>query len=309
MKVTRVEKTEPTRRPVWPTLATGEGVDAYRTLHLWTQIVGKIRLASSAPLNHWWGATLYVTARGLTTSTIPYGSRTFQIDFDFCAHELRIVTSGANRSVGLYPRSVADFYSEVTATLDSMGLPVRIWTMPMEIPDPVPFQEDHEHGTYDRDEVHRLWQALVQAERIMRIFACRFIGKASPVHFFWGGFDLAVTRFSGRRAPEHPSVPWMADRVTREAYSHEVSSCGLWPGTAEHPAMFYAYAYPEPPGFSSAPIRPDAASYNSQLSEFILPYHALQSEADPDESLLGFFQTGYEAAADHGNWDRAELER
>ena len=295
---------------VWPSLATGEGVDTFATLHRWTQIVGKVRLAMSPRQNHWWGATLYVTARGLTTSPIPHGTRSFQIDFDFCAHELRIVSStGSGHSIGLYPRSVADFYSELTDALHSLALPVRIWTMPVEIPDPVPFEDDEEHASYDPNAVHRLWRVLAQADRVMNVFRSRYVGKVSPVQFFWGSFDLAVTRFSGRRAPLHPGVPHMANWVTQEAYSHEVSSCGFWPGNAHQGAFFYSYAYPEPVGFPAAPVRPPSASYNTQLSEFTLPYKSLQEATEADEELLAFFQTTYEAAADCGSWNRAELER
>ncbi len=240
---------------------------------------------------------------------MPHGRRTFQMDFDFTTHELQIVTGeGTVRSIGLYPRSVADFYAEVSSTLQGLDLPVKIWTRPAEIPNAIPFEDDHEHTTYDRDEVYRLWQALVHANRVMT-FRCRFVGKASPVHFFWGAFDLAVSRFSGRPAPPHPSMPGMADWVTREAYSHEVSSCGFWPGNADYGPNFYAYVYPEPPELGEATVRPDVASYHPQLGEFVLPYSRLQTAADPDADLLDFFQTTYDAAADLGAWDRAALER
>jgi hypothetical protein len=296
-------------KPAWPPLEVGEGRATFATLHRWTQIVGKIRLAQSPKVNHWWGTTLYVTPRGLTTTSMPYGNRAFQIDFDFIDHELRVATNdGATRSIELRPKSVATFYREVMAALESVGLPVHIWTMPVEIPDPVPFERDEQNASYDPEQAHRLWELLVQADRVMNVFRCRYVGKVSPVHFFWGGFDLAVTRFSGRRAPEHPGMPWMADSVTREAYSHEVSSAGFWLGTAEQPPVFYSYAYPEPAGFSSAAVRPESAFYSPELGEFFLPYDALHGAEDADELLLDFLQSTYEAAADYGDWDRAALE-
>ncbi len=295
---------------VWPELPLGAGQDTTDTLHRWTQVIGKIRLAQAPMINHWWGTTLYVTSRGLTTSPMPHGNRTFQIDFDFVDHQLRIARNdGQIQSIALFPRSVADFYREVMATLTAMDLVVRIWPMPCEIPDPVPLDEDDEHASYDQEHVHRLWQALVQADRVMTAFRSQFLGKVSPVHFFWGAFDLAVTRFSGRRAPTHPGSPWMADFVTQEAYSHEVSSCGFWPGNAQQEAIFYAYAYPEPPGFREAPAGPAAALYSGELGEFVLPYRSVQQATAPDEMLSEFFESTYAAAAVCGNWDRAALER
>lgn len=300
-----------TSNSLWPSLPVAAWQDTYATLHLWTQIVGKIRLTLTPKLNHWWHSTLYVTPRGLTTSAIPTQFRLFQISFDFLDHNLLIETSdGMTRNIPLISRSVAAFYQEIIGTLQEMGIPVRIWTMPQEVADPIPFEQDHQHATYDPEYAQRLWQILVQTHRVMTIFRSRFIGKSSPVHFFWGSFDLAVTRFSGRLAPEHPGgIPHMADWVTREAYSHEVSSCGFWPGggTVAEP-IFYAYAYPESEGFRDYQIQPSAAFYSSDLKEFVLPYAALQQAIDPDAMLLAFLQSTYEAAADLAHWDRAALE-
>ncbi len=234
----------------------------------------------------------------------------FQIDFDFVAHQLHIEQNdGQIRSIALAPRSVADFYREVMATLESMDLPVWIWTMPCEIPEPIPFDRDEVHASYDPEYAQRLWHVLVQADRVMAAFRSQFLGKVSPVHFFWGGFDLAVTRFSGRRAPTHPGAPGLADSVTREAYSHEVSNCGFWPGYAQQEAIFYAYAYPEPPGLRQAFIRPPSAWFSNELAEFVLPYDVVRQAAMPDDLLLDFFESTYEAMANKGNWNRAELER
>ncbi|MGA8382169.1 MAG: DUF5996 family protein [Stellaceae bacterium] len=295
----------------WPSLPFAEWRETCATLHRWTQVVGKIRLAQAPLINHWWQVPLYVTSRGLTTSPIPYGARSFQIDFDFIAHRLVIRTSdGRAEGLALRPLSVADFHGEVIERLKALGIEVRIWTTPVEIPDPIPFEQDRQHGAYDADYANRFWRILVQADRVLTAFRARFIGKASPVHFFWGSFDLAVTRFSGRRAPLHPGAPNVADLVTREAYSHEVSSCGFWPGGAgfEQP-MFYSYAYAEPAGFKDAPVRPAAASYAREMGEFILPYDAVRQAAAPDETLLDFLQSTYEAAATLAHWDRAALER
>lgn len=295
----------------WPSLPFAEWRDTCATLQLWTQVIGKIRLAQAPLINHWWQVPLYVTSRGLTTSPIPYGTRTFQIDFDFLDHRLRIGTSdGATETLPLRPATVADFYGEVMQRLKSLGLDIRIWTMPVEIPDPVPFEQDRTHAAYDPDYATRFWRVLVQADRVFTAFRARFLGKASPVHFFWGSFDLAVTRFSGRRAPPHPGAPNVADRVSREAYSHEVSSCGFWPGGAglEQP-VFYSYAYAEPAGFKDVPVRPKAAFYAREMGEFILPYDEVRQAAAPDETLLDFLQSTYEAAADSAHWDRAALER
>jgi hypothetical protein len=279
---------------------------------MWAQIVGKIRLAQTPWLNHSWHVALYVTARGLTTSPIPYGERSFQIDFDFIAHQLVIQTSsGDSRTLRLEPRSVADFHRELFARLADLGLRIRIHGAPNEVADPIPFAHDERHGAYDAEAAKRFWQALVQADRVLKRFRAGFIGKSSPVHFFWGSFDLALTRFSGRPAPAHPGgVPNCPDWVTREAYSHEVSSCGFWPGSDALPyPVFYAYAYPEPPGFPAAPVRPAAAAYDPGWREFLLPYDEVRRAASPDETLLAFLHDGYAAAANLGQWDRSALER
>lgn len=300
----------PSRDTIWLPLPVTSWQDTYETLHLWTQIVGKIRLASAPKINHWWHSTLYVTPRGLTTSTIPCGTCNFQITFDFLNHQLLIETSdGTTRSIALAPRSVADFYQALTGTLKEIGIDVQIWTMPQEVADPILFEQDDQHAAYDPNYAQRFWQILVQADRIMTVFRSRYAGKCSPVHFFWGSFDLAVTRFSGRRAPEHPGgVPNMADWVTREAYSHEVSSCGFWFGDGATEALFYAYAYPMPEEFKEYPIQPEAACYSSNMQEFILPYEAVRQANDPDAMVLEFLQSTYEAAANLGHWDRATLE-
>lgn len=296
---------------VWPSLPVAEWQDTYETLHMWTQIVGKIRMALAPKLNHWWHSTLYVTPRGLTTSSIAYGMRTFEISFDFLEHYLQIeISDGTSRRIALESRSVASFYQEVMSTLSALGLEVRIWTMPQEVAEPIPFDEDRQHAAYDPEYAQRFWRILVQADRVMRAFRSSFMGKCSPVHFFWGSFDLAVTRFSGRPAPEHPGgVPGLADWVTREAYSHEVSSCGFWPGggAVEEP-VFYAYAYPAPEGFRDYPIQPQEAFYSEQMQEFLLPYEAVRQADEPDAVLLTFLQSTYEAAANLGKWDRAALE-
>lgn len=294
----------------WPSLPLSAWQDTYATLHMWTQIIGKIRLALAPKLNHWWHSTLYVTPRGLTTSSIPYGTRTFEIRFDFLEHYLQIETSDCiTKKIDLYPRSVADFYREVMSALQASGIEVSIWTMPQEVAEPIPFHRHEKHASYDPEYVQRFWRILLQADRVMSAFRSRFAGKCSPVHFFWGSFDLAVTRFSGRRAPEHPGgIPGMADWVTREGYSHEVSSCGFWPGAGSVEPMFYAYAYPAPPGFSDYPIQPQQAFYSSEMGEFILPYEAVRQSNNPDELLLAFFQSSYDAAANLGNWERAALD-
>jgi hypothetical protein len=279
---------------------------------MWTQIVGKIRLVQTPWINHSWHTTLYVTSRGLTTLPIPYEGRTFQIDFDFIDHKLLIQASdGGVKTMALGPRSVADFYQELFTKLIELSLNVKIHTTPNELANPIPFEKDHEHAAYEPDYANRFWLALVQADRVFKRFRARFIGKCSPVHFFWGSFDLAVTRFSGRRAPEHPGgVPHLPDWVTREAYSHEVSSCGFWPGSDQLPEpVFYAYAYPEPDGFRTAKVAPRGAAYNSDFREFIFPYEEVRQSASPDDALLEFLQSSYEAAADFGGWDRAALER
>ncbi len=296
----------------WPSLPLEAWSETCATLHLWTQIVGKIRLAQSPRVNHSWSVTLYVTARGLTTSPIPCGTRDFQIDFDFIDHRLLIRSSdGATGTVALLPRSVASFYRELWTELGRLDLPVKINPIPNEVEDPIPFAEDERHASYDPDYANRFWRALLQSDRVFKRFRARFIGKCSPVHFFWGAPDLAVTRFSGRKAPEHPGgVPHLPDAVTREAYSHEVSSCGFWPGGGAIPyPAFYSYAYPEPRGFAEAPVKPDAAFYSPDLREFILPYDAVRQARSPDDTLLEFLQATYETAANLGGWDREALER
>jgi Family of unknown function (DUF5996) len=295
----------------WPELPYAAWKDTYATLHLWTQIVGKIRLAQTPWLNHSWHVVLYVSARGLTTSPIPLGDRSFQLDFDFLDHVLRASTSdGGQKEIGLLPRSVADFYAEIMRVLAELGIDVRINELPNEIPDAIRFSEDHVHTSYDRDYAERHWRVLLHVNRVLHEFRTSFIGKCSPVHFFWGSFDLAVTRFSGRRVPLHPGgVPNLPDAVAQEAYSHEVSSAGFWPGSAgvEYPA-FYSYAYPEPPGFWSAPICPKEAFYSEGLREYILPYDAVRTAGDPERALMDFLTSTYEAAANTGNWDRVALE-
>jgi hypothetical protein len=278
---------------------------------MWTQIVGKIRLAQSPWVNHSWNVTLYVTATGLTTSPIPHDTRTFQIDFDFINHRLAIQASdGDSGGFPLQPQSVAAFYKRIMEEMGKLDLPVHINMKPNEVADAVCFDQDESHAAYDRDYANRFWRILVQADRVFKRFRARFIGKCSPVHFFWGAPDLAVTRFSGRRAPEHPGgIPNLPDRVTREAYSHEVSSCGFWPGGGPVPyASFYSYAYPEPEGFSTSPVK-SGAFYNKDLREFILPYDTVRQSKVPDDTLLEFLQSTYEAAANLARWDRNSLER
>jgi len=295
----------------WPELPTAAWLETYATLHLWTQIVGKIRLVRSPWLNHSWHVALYVTPRGLTTSPIPDGTRTFQIDFDFIDHLLRISTSdGAQRQFALAGQSVASFYAAIMSALAELDIPATIDEMPNELPEPIRFSQDRQHAAYDPDAVRRLLQILVNADRVFKQFRTGFLGKASPVHFFWGSFDLAVTRFSGRRAPRHPGgVPHLSDAVACEAYSHEVSSAGFWPGSGaiDYPA-FYCYAYPEPSGFRATRVRPDAAFFSESVGEFILPYDAVRTAADPDQALLEFLQSTYEAAANAAKWDRDALE-
>lgn len=296
----------------WPSLPLEAWSDTSATLHLWTQIVGKIRVAQCPWVNHSWHVTLHVTAKGLTTLPIPYGDRTFQIDFDFVHHLLTVQSSdGRIGHFKLEPQSVATFYSRLMDQMAKLDLHVRIHRKPNEVADAIPFDRDESHAAYDREYANRYWRALVQADRVLTEFRARFAGKCSPVHYFWGAPDLAVTRFSGRRAPEHPGgIPNLPDTVTREAYSHEVSSCGFWAGGGPVPyAAFYSYAYPEPAGFSAAPVKPDAAFYSADLREFILPYDRVRQAADPDTTLLEFLQTTYEAAANLAKWDRAALER
>jgi hypothetical protein len=295
----------------WPELPYAAWCDSCETLHLMTQIVGKIRLARTPWLNHSWHVALYVTARGLTTSPIPDGARSFQIDFDFIDHVLRISTSdGQQRQLLLTAQPIAAFYAAVMAALAELGIDVKIDDKPNELPDPIRFPDDQVHASYDPDAAHRFWQVLRQADRVFAKFRTGFLGKSSPVHFFWGSFDLAVTRFSGRPAPRHPGgVPNLPDVVAQEAYSHEVSSAGFWPGggAIDYPA-FYSYAYPAPEGFATTRVRPEAAFFSEALGEFILPYDAVRIAADPDGTLLDFLQSTYEAAANAAGWDRAALE-
>jgi hypothetical protein len=295
----------------WPALPLAEWKETYSTLHMWTQIVGKIRLALTPLVNHWWNVPLYVAPRGLSTSAIPYNDRFFQITFDFISHLLLIeTTDDSTKTIALRSRSVAEFYQEMMAALKSLGMPVTIWTTPVEVADRTPFEKDQKHSTYDPEYAQRVWRILAQTSRVLTEFRSRFIGKVSPVHFFWGAFDLAVTRFSGRTAPSHPGVPNCGLFVMVEAYSHEVSSCGFWPGGGliDEPA-FYAYAYPEPQGFKEYPIQPPEAFYHREISEFLLPYDVVRSAKSPDEVLLSFLQSTYEAEAMCAKWDRAGLER
>ncbi len=291
----------------WPSLPLDSWKDTCATLHMWTQIVGKVRLELTPLVNHWWNVPLYVTTRGLTTSRIPYGQRAFEIWFDFIRHELMIETSdGLFKFMPLGPRSVADFYREFLAMLRSAGIEVKIWHMPVEIADPIPFDRDQVHRSYDPAAVEKFWRILLSVDAVFGKFRAGFIGKSSPVHFFWGSFDLAVTRFSGRPAPPRPG----ADRITREAYSHEVSSVGFWPGGGNiKDAGFYSYMAPEPEGFKEAQVRPEKAYYDKQLGEFLLMYDDVRRSESPTASLLEFCQSTYEAGAKLGGWDRGALER
>jgi len=300
----------PNRAP-WPALPHASWAPTLTTLHRWTQIVGKIRLERTPWINHSWHVPLYLTTRGLGTSPIPAGDRSFELNFDFQAHRLEIrVSDGVDASIPLLPRSVKDFHGELMGRLDALDLATPIHTVPSEIPDGVPFDEDEENASYDPAAVLALWRALLDAHTVFTTFRARFVGKVSPVHFFWGSFDLAVTRFSGREAPPHPAgIPALPDWVAREAYSHEVSSLGFWPGSADQPEpIFYSYAYPNPEGFSDASVRPDAAFWHDDLSEFALPYEAVRTAIDPEATLLEFAQSTYEAAADLAAWDRESLE-
>jgi hypothetical protein len=290
----------------WPELPLDAWQDTYATLHMWTQIAGKVRLALAPRVNHWWEVPLYVNARGLTTSAIPYGDGIFEIQFDFVDHELSIQTSwGSSKTLPLKPQSVADFYAAFMSALRSLGIEVKIWTMPCEVPNPVPFESDTQHSSYDREYAHRFWQVLILSDNVFEEFRARFIGKDSPVHFFWGSFDLCVTRFSGRPAPERPG----ADAVTREAYSHEVISAGFWPGAGFGGPAYYAYAAPEPPGFAEQKIKPAEAFYHQGMKEFLLKYDDVRRAALPREALLSFLQSTYEAGANLAKWDRKELEK
>ena len=291
----------------WPALPFDQWKDTCATLHMWTQIIGKVRLALTPLVNHWWNVPLYVNARGLTTSSIPYRDRPFELLFDFIDQQLVLqMSDGSRKSLPLRPMSVADFYSEVMRMLRSSGIEVKVWHMPVEVPDPIPFEQDSVHASYDAESAHTFWTILLSVQCVFEEFRSRFVGKCSPIHFFWGSFDLAVTRFSGRPAPERSG----ADRITREAYSHEVSSVGFWPGGGTvSGAAFYSYAAPEPQGFRDWPVRPVAARYDQQLSEFLLMYDDVRTSANPSASLLDFCQSTYEAAASLGKWDREALER
>lgn len=296
----------------WPALPLDEWADTAATLHRWLQIVGKVRMAHTPPVNHSWHVTLYVSPRGLTTGHIPHPTQPFDLEFDFIRHELVMrAASGAAVSVPLRPRSVASFHAEVMAGLDRLGVPTRIYGRPCELPDATRFDEDEEHASYDPECVNRFWRILVSADRVFRQFRSSFLGKCSPVHAFWGAADLAVTRFSGRTAPVHPGgVPNLPDAIVREAYSHEVSSAGFWAGGAGLAApAFYSYAYPEPPGFPDASVAPAAAYYHPELREFVFPYDAMRQAAAPEEALLAFLESTYAAAATLGHWDRAALEQ
>jgi uncharacterized protein DUF5996 len=297
----------------WPRLPLQEWQDTQATLHLWTQMIGKTRLALSPRENHYWHVAQYVTARGLGTSPMPSGTRTVTVDLDFIDHRLVASTSdGAIRTLPLVPQTVAEFYRQYRELLRSLDFEVRMWPVPCEIANPIPFKEDRVHGSYDPEAAQRCWRVLVQVDRVLKKFRWPFLGKSSPVHFWWGGFDMASTRFSGRRAPPHPGgIPNLPDRVTRESYSHECYSAGWWSGLPGGPVQetcFYAYAYPEPRGFADARVRPPA-TYHPVLREWMLPYDAVRQAPDPDAALLDFLQSTYEAAAGLGGWNRAELER
>lgn len=295
------------RDQAWPPLPLAEWRDTCDTLHMWAQIAGKVRLALSPLVNHWWEVPLYVSARGLTTSPIPCAQGNFEINFDFIDHKLDVVSGWANpMSIRLYTRSVAGFYRELMQTLELLGIDVKIWPMPQEVPNPIRFDRDVTHARYDPAYTNRFWRALSSVDAVLKEFRTRFVGKVSPVHFFWGSFDVAFTMFSGRRAPERPG----ADRITREAYSHEVCSVGWWPGSGDIPdANFYAYAAPEPPGFREAPVKPEAAHYIAAPGEFLLSYDEVRRSADPRAEILSFAESAYAAAATLGHWDRAAIER
>ena len=298
---------QPAQIESWPSLPLEEWEDTRATLHMWTQIVGKVRLEQTPLVNHYWNVPLYVSARGLTTSAMPYNATFFEMEFDFVDHNLVIKCSdGARRAIKLSPKPVAVFYQETMTALDDLGLKIAIWKMPVEVPDPIPFDQDYNHESYDPEYVRKFWQVLRQSDRVLQEFRSRFIGKCSPVHFFWGSFDLAVTRFSGKLAPPRPD----ADPITREAYSHEVISHGWWPGHGGlgKPA-FYSYTAPAPEGLAQASIRPEKAFYSTELSEFLMYYDDVRTAADPDATLLEFCQSTYEAGANLAEWDRTELER
>ena len=302
---------EESREQIWPSLDYAAWSETCATLQLWTQIAGKIRLALGPWINHSWGVTLYVTSRGLTTSLIPYGTRAFEIEFDFIRHQLGIsTTEGDERAIRLQPQSVASFYREVMSKLRELAIEVQIGMRPNEMLEAIPFDRDEKHAAYDPEYANRFWRVLLQADRVFKEFRSRFCGKCSPVHFFWGSFDLAVTRFSGRSAPPHPGgIPHLPDAITREAYSQEVSSLGFWPGNDQIPtALFYSYAYPSPDGFAQAKVKPAAASFHPQLREFVLSYDDVRGAESPDDAVLEFAQTTYDAAANLAKWDRAAFE-
>ena len=299
-----------TSQDAFPSLPLEAWEDTHASLHMWAQIVGKIRLALAPMVNHWWHTTLYLTARGMTTSPMPYGSEVVQIDFDFIDHRLHIhSSSGAARSLPLVARPVADFYHAVMQALNSMGVEVEIWTVPVEVEERIPFDQDQAHTAYDPEYAHRFWRVLLQADRVMKEFRGRFCGKASPVQFFWGSFDLAASRFSGRRAPIMEKAYHVAKYVMQEAYVDEISSIGFWSGVGLGEPAFYAYNYPEPPGYAQSAIQPAEAYYHPDLKEFILPYEAVRTSGAWEEALLSFFQTTYEAGANLAHWDRAALEQ
>lgn len=294
---------------VWPELPHGAWADSCATLQMWLQIVGKIRMALTPALNQCWNVTLYPTARGLTTLPMWYGTKALQIDFDFVDHKVIFQTNNSGRgTIALAPMTVEEFYKRVLLVLTAMGTTVKIWPHPVEVQEAIPFDEDTTHCAYDPEYVRRFWQVLLQTTRVFEVFRARFIGKVSPIHLFWGAMDLACTRFSGRPAPEHPSMPGLPDRVTRDAYSHEVCSAGFWPGAPGVEAFFYSYAYPEPKGYREYKVKPAEARFDATFGEFILPYEAVRKAADPDAMLLEFLESTYEAAANTGNWDRKALE-
>src|SRR5271166_693295 len=307
MKSPEAMRVEPNCEEILPALPFDIWKDTQATLHLWTQVVGKVRLKLCPLVNHWWNVPFYVTARGMTTSAMPYDRGVVDVHFDFIDHKLILeACDGSSAVLPLQPETVAEFYRRFMAALAELGVNVKIWTTPCELPDPIPFEKDNLHASYDAEAVHRFWRILVWVDEVLKEFRARFIGKSSPVHFFWGSFDLAVSRFSGRRAPERPG----ADPITREAYSHEVSSVGFWPGSGEiKEAAFYSDTAPQPQGFQEARVRPGAAYYDKQLGEFLLMYESVRQAESPSAALLDFCQTTYEAGADLGNWDRKALER
>jgi hypothetical protein len=296
---------------LWPTLPVASWKETYETLHMLTQIVGKIRLATTPMENHWWNSTLYVTPTGLTTSVMYHNEIPFKLDFDFNNHFLSIEQAFGNiKKIPLESRPIADYYRETMSTLESMGISLTIWSTPVEVENGIPFEKDYTHSTYDGETANKFWRILTQSSRLFTEFRSSFLGKVSPVHFFWGAFDLAVTRFSGRTAPAHPGVPNCPRHVMVEAYSHEVSSCGLWPGGGQFEGpMFYSYSYPEPPGFKDAHVEPQGSYYDKNMGEFILPYETVRTSKSPDHALLAFLQSTYEAAAREAKWERNMLER